>query len=317
LPNTRQKNIAQIVLNLNDITLNKRRNGLIDLCFEVRNDFLPPLLAKFKSPLKDMKNVLLLICSFIILCSCNKEGLEINGTTEEFTIESVIVNDDYPIFVFLPTNYNIDKPNQLIIGLDGEFRFDDIANIISEKSENGSIPPCIFAAVGNSDERNRDYTPTKYEHGEGGAENFYYFLKAELIPELESKYSIDTLNTKTLIGNSFGGLFTNYAMFQNRVDNPFNKFISIGCSFWYDSGVIFEFEENYSQNHSDLEVKYYAGMGTLEGGINLGSFDEMNERLKNRSYSNFLLQTEFIEKHGHSGASKIGFKNGLDYVFSN
>lgn len=265
-----------------------------------------------------MKNIyLIIICYFFILFSCKKKELEIIGITEEFTIKSMIINDDYPIFVFLPSNYNPNEPNQLIIGLDGEFRFDDIANIISKKSQNGSILPCIFVAVGNSEERNRDYTPTKYEHGEGGAENYYHFLKNELIPELESKYSIDTLNTKTLIGNSFGGLFTNYAMFQNRIDNPFNKFISVGCSFWFDSGVIFEYEENYSLNHSDLNAKYYSGMGTLEGGINLGSFNEMNDRLKNRHYSHLLMQTEFLEKHGHTGAATIGFKNGLNYVFTN
>lgn len=253
----------------------------------------------------------------VCLYSCTKDEIEIIGETEEFTITSSIIKDDYPIFVYLPSNYNSSVPNQLIIGLDGEFRFDEIAAIISEKSENGSIPPCIFVAVGNSDERNRDYTPTKYEHGEGGAENFYTFLKDELIPELESKYSIDTQNTKTLIGNSFGGLFTNYVMFQNRIDNPFNKFISVGCSFWFDSGVIFEYEQNYSQNHSDLDVKYYSGMGTLEGGISLGSFEEMNDRLKNRAYSHLLMHSEFIEKQGHSGAAAIGFKNGLNYVFTN
>lgn len=264
-----------------------------------------------------MKIVYLIIMIPLLLLSCKKDELEIVGEKDEFSIKSTIVHDDYPIFVFLPSNYAPNEPNQLIIGLDGEFRFDDIANIISEKSLNGSIPSCVFVAVGNSEERNRDYTPTKYEHGEGGAEDFYRFLKDELIPELESRYSIDTLKTKTLIGNSFGGLFTNYVMFQNRVDNPFNKFISIGCSFWFDSGVIFEYESNYALNHSDLDVKYYSGMGTLEGGINLGSFDEMNERLKNRSYAHFLMQTEFIEQHGHSGATAIGFKNGLDYVFSN
>lgn len=259
---------------------------------------------------------LMIICSFLLF-SCKKEELEIVGKTEEFTIKSTIINDDYPIFVFLPSNYNPNEPNQLIIGLDGEFRFDDIANIISEKSQNGSIPPCIFVAVGNSEERNRDYTPTKYEYGEGGAENYYNFLKNELIPGLESKYNIDTLNTKTLIGNSFGGLFTHFAMFQDRIDNPFNKFISVGCSFWFDSGVIFEYEENYSQKHSDLDVKYFSGMGTLEGGVNLASFEELTKRLTNRAYPNLLMHTEFIKEHGHSGASKIGFKKGIDYVFSN
>jgi len=263
-----------------------------------------------------MKPILfILICTFLV--SCKKDGKSIVGETETFRIQSLNVNDDYPIFVFKPSNYDPNSPNELIIGLDGEFRFDEIVKIVSEKSENGSIPSCIFVAVGNSEERNRDYTPTVYAHGEGGAQNFYAFLKDELIPELESRYNIDTANKKTLIGNSFGGLFVNYVMFQDRVDNPFNKFISIGCSFWFDSGVIFEYEEHFAESHNDLAVDYYSGMGTLEGGVSLGSFEEMNERLKNRAYPQLFMQAEFIEKHGHSGAAEIGFENGLNYVFAN
>lgn len=259
---------------------------------------------------------LLIICLFVLI-SCGKDNYETIGKTEGFSITSSIINDSYPIFVYLPPNYNYSLPNQLIIGLDGEFRFEEIANIISEKSQNGTLPPCIFIAIGNSEERNRDYTPTIYEYGEGGAENFYTFIKDELIPDIESRYQIDTANNKTLIGNSFGGLFTHYAMFQNRNENPFNKFISVGCSYWYDSGVIFEYEEKYSLLHTDLDVKYFSGMGTLEGGVSLASFEEMTERLKNRSYTHFQIMTEYINKHGHSGASTIGFKKGLDYVFSN
>ena len=39
------KNIARKVLNLNNITFNKRRSGLTGLSSEMRNDFLPPPLA--------------------------------------------------------------------------------------------------------------------------------------------------------------------------------------------------------------------------------------------------------------------------------
>jgi len=256
----------------------------------------------------------LIISSYFF--SCQKEEIEIIGKTEEFTITSSIIDDEYPIFVHLPSNYDPSIPNQLIVGLDGEFRFEAIADAISEKAENGSIPPCIFIAVGNSGERNRDYTPTEYEHGEGGAENYYRFLKNELIPELESRYSIDTSNTKALIGHSFGGLFTHYAMFQDRVDNPFDKFISVGCSFWFDSGIIFKYEDDYSKNHNNLDATFFSGMGSLEGGVNLASVEEMNTRLENRQYSNLNIHTSIINKQGHSGSANIGFKQGLDYVFS-
>lgn len=263
-----------------------------------------------------------LALSFILIglamAGCEKEEAEITGRTEYFKISSAHVNDEYDIFVYLPATYrNEGKENQLIIGLDGDFRFKDVAEIVSAKSEAGTLPPCIFVGIGNSENRNRDYTPTAYKHGEGGAKAFYQFLITELIPELESRYRIDPADTKTLLGFSFGGLFTHFAMFQNRETNPFNKFISVGCSYWFDSGVIFEYEQQYAESHSNLPVKFFNGMGTLEGGVSLGSFAEMNERLKTRGYAGFESESLLIRKHGHSGSANIGFKKGIDYVFNN
>lgn len=80
----------------------------------------------------------------VCLYSCTKDEIEIIGETEEFTITSSIIKDDYPIFVYLPSNYNSSVPNQLIIGLDGEFRFDEIATIISEKIRERQYPTLHF-----------------------------------------------------------------------------------------------------------------------------------------------------------------------------
>jgi uncharacterized protein len=256
----------------------------------------------------------LLMALFI---SCTNEDITFEGKTESFSIRSQIIGDNYPIEVYLPMNYNSNQPNSLIIGLDGELSFKEIASIISEKVAQGSMPPCVFIGVGNLKGRNRDYTPTAYAHGLGGAENYYRFLKEELIPAVATRYNIKPANEKTLIGHSFGALFAHYAMFQNRADNPFNKFIAVGCSFWYDSGVIFDYEKEYSLHHTDLNVSYYAGMGSLEGGVNLASFDEMNERLKNRQYPKLKMNTQIIKKQGHSGSTFVGFKQGMDYVFTN
>ena len=263
-----------------------------------------------------MKSIYLFLITILLSCS-NDENLDIIGTTEDFIIHSNIINDSYPIYVYLPENYSNDSSNQLIIGLDGDTRFNDIVNLISDKTQNGSMPPCVLISIGNNKNRNRDYTPTSYEQGSGGANNFYQFIKEELIPELELRYNIDPSNNKTLIGHSFGGLFAQYIMSLNRQENPFDKFIASGTSYWYDSGVIFEYEQNYANENIDLDVTFYNGMGTLEGGVMLASFEEMNERLYNRSFPNFKHKNELIEKSGHSGSANKIFKKGLDYVFSN
>ncbi|REG99654.1 alpha/beta hydrolase [Flavobacterium aquicola] len=262
-----------------------------------------------------MRYSLLLLFLFI---SCSKaDDFEIIGTTEQFVLQSTIHKEDYVIYVYLPQNYSSEPINQLVIGLDGDFQFNTISELISNKVQNGSMPPSVFIGIGNGKERNRDYTPTVYEKGSGGADNFYLFLKEELIPELEARYNIDKSNNKTLIGNSFGGLFTQYVMAKDRLSNPFDKFVAIGTSYWYDSGIIFEYEKKYAATHTDLPVKFFNGMGTLEGGVSLGSFEQMNKILDSRSFSNFKHKSEYIKKSGHSEAANEGFKKGLDYVFSN
>lgn len=79
--------------------------------------------------------------------------------------------------------------------------------------------------------------------------------------------------------------------------------------------MIFEYEQKYADTHTALPVKFFNGMGTLEGGISIASFEEMNERLKRRSFIGFESETTYIKEHGHSGAANIGFRKGLDYVF--
>lgn len=263
---------------------------------------------------------ILIIFGFI---SCQREEFEIIGTTESFTMTSTNVDDDFKIYVYLPPNYpqaNFDY--SLIIGLDGDSEFENMAGIVSKEIRNSDIPSSIFVGIGygGTDRRNRDYTPSITQGVEsdetGGAENFYNFIRAELIPELEDNYQIDTTNTKTLMGHSYGGLFTLYAMFQERNTNPFDKFIPVASSFWYDSGVIFEFEETYSQKNSDFQATIYTTMGSLEGAVMVASFEEMNERINNRNYPSLVYKSEILKKYGHSRSDYISYKNGLVYVFN-
>lgn len=271
-----------------------------------------------------------LIYALLVLgmISCQEETFEIMGTTENFTLTSVEVEDEFTIYVYLPPNYpqsNTQYP--LIIGTDGDNEFENMAGIISQEINNNNIPPSIFVGIGygsesdNDKKRNRDYTPSMTEGIEdfetGGAENFYDFIRKELIPLLETNYSIDTTNNKTLMGHSYGGLFTLFAMFQNVDTNPFNKFIPVASSFWYDSGIIFEFEEAYAQGNNDFEASIYTSMGALEGGVMIASFEELNERIKNRNYPSLMYKSELLEQYGHSRSDFISYKNGLEYVFNN
>jgi predicted alpha/beta superfamily hydrolase len=96
-----------------------------------------------------------------------------------------------------------------------------MAGIVSQQITNGGILISIFVGIGylggDDTETNRDYTPSVTQNVEygitSGVENFYNFIRTELVPELEDNYQDDSTNTKTLMGHSYGGLFTLFTIF--------------------------------------------------------------------------------------------------------
>ena len=54
----------------------------------------------------------------------------------------------------------------------------------------------LVVGIGYGNDRTVDYTPTKTNDGEGGAEEFMLFIKNELIPKMENEYAADTLEKK-------------------------------------------------------------------------------------------------------------------------
>lgn len=272
-----------------------------------------------------MRRILFILVLLLPLMACNDFDYEFEGSDETFSFHSDQVQDDYLIYVYLPPGYSETAEYPLIVGLDGDSEFYNIEDIVSDQIIKGKIPPAIFVGIGygsvskNETLRNRDYTPSETsdieDYETGGAANFYAFLKDELIPELHLRYSLDS-NRATLLGHSYGGLFSLFAMFQDNATNPFDKFIPVAASFWYDSGEIFNQQEGFFANHNDLPAAVYTTMGSLEGAVMVISFGEMNERLENEGYPGLRLEYDVLEKYGHSRADYISFERGLEYVFN-
>lgn len=279
--------------------------------------------------LKRQYNPLSLVSLFlfgILICSsCQKTATLDDEDFQIFTLYSQAVQDEYQLYLSLPPNYDNSKSYPLVIGLDGDNEYQAVGALIHQLIENNQIPPVIFVAVGygsqslNDQKRNRDYTPTVTvdveEDSTGAAPQFYTFLSTELYPYLKSNYAIDSTAKQTLLGHSYGGLFTYFALFQTN-NNPFHNFIAAGSSFWYDSGVIFEYEANYASPYTDLDKTLYSTMGGLEGGTMLASFAEMNERLESRNYPSFNMQTKLLDNYGHSRSDYISFEQGLIYALN-
>jgi len=97
--------------------------------------------------------------------------------------------------------------------LDGEV-FLPIVHAVHNLYSGGFMPEMVMVGISNEVHRVRDLTtsPISSKYGmpfreeNGKADNFRTFMETELIPFVEGKYPVT--NHRTLIGHSYGGLFT-------------------------------------------------------------------------------------------------------------
>jgi predicted alpha/beta superfamily hydrolase len=149
--------------------------------------------------------------------------------------------DEYrKFYVQFPPNYNPTQNEKypVVYILDGEVLLPTVHAVQSFYS-GGFMPEMVLIGISNAENRLRDLTTSKIESmngmpfnaENGDAANFITFIENELIPAVEKTYPVTPF--RTLIGHSYGGLFTMY----NLVHHPdlFNNYIAIDPSLDWDN----------------------------------------------------------------------------------
>ncbi len=123
------------------------------------------------------------------------------------------------IYVQLPATYDPNKKEKypVVYILDGEVLLPTVNNV-QDFYSGGFTPDMVLVGISNDVNRVRDLTTSKitemygmpFEQENGEAANFSNFLETELIPFVENKYPVTSF--RTLIGHSYGGLFTLYTL---------------------------------------------------------------------------------------------------------
>jgi predicted alpha/beta superfamily hydrolase len=195
------------------------------------------------------------------------------------------VAQEFQIFIALPPDAQPGKKYPVIYALDANGEFGTVTETVRLASFGApEIPPAVVVGIGYPVDgmaatlnlRTRDYTPTNdtafatyaaslWGKGEaptpGGAPAFLRFLKEELKPFIEKTYPVDPADA-TLIGHSFGGLFTTYALFHEP--GTFQRFVIASPSLWWDHKISFEYEKEYAAKHTDLAASVFLSVGGLE-----------------------------------------------------
>lgn len=235
-------------------------------------------------------------------------------------INSSITGKKYDIFINIPRHYNdTSKTFPVVYLVDGQWDFPLIHCYYGQLNYDGFLPDIIIVGITWGGEnpnydslRASDLTPAHNSEipQSGNAAKFLECIKKEIIPMVESNYRTEK-NNRTLMGSSFGGLFTLYALFTET--NLFNKYVLTSPAIGWDNGSINKDEENYASKNSKMPVKLFMAIGEYEDVLNFNNFAG---KIRNRKYEGLELQTKVVEGMGHSAAKADGFSRGLKAVFA-
>lgn len=185
------------------------------------------------------------------------------------SIYSEILHESRKIYIQLPASYTPEKNQKypVVFILDGEM-FLPTVNEVQNYYSGGFTPEMVLVGISNDKNRVRDLTPssitTKYgmpfNEKNGEANNFRQFIETELIPFIENKYPVT--NYRTLIGHSYGGLFT-ISTLLNR-PGLFANYLAIDPSLdWDNQKLLQEAQEIFATENYENKALFMSLSGQL------------------------------------------------------
>jgi uncharacterized protein len=243
--------------------------------------------------------------------------------TEVRKLESSATGRSYDIYIRLPSGYaqNQGKKYPVLYVLDGQWDFKLLDSIYGGLLYDEFVPEMIIVGItysGDSPDYNTlramDYTPVQDTSipGSGGAPKFLAFFKEELIPFIEINYRVDS-SRRVLMGSSFGGTFTLYAMFVEP--GLFNGYVAASPVVVYGNRLAFKQEAEYAGNHQDLPVRLFLSVGELEDLAR--PVQAFMQVISKRGYTGLEMEMRTISGERHAGNKPEAFNRGLRFVFQN
>jgi len=165
--------------------------------------------------------------------------------------------------------------------------------------------------------RIRDYTPSKatgWRLRTGNADGHAKFIREIVFPYIENNYRAKPLE-RTFVGNSLGGLFGAYILFEHP--DMFDSYIIGSPSVWFDKNHILDSRIT----KSELPIKVYLSVGSLEQ-PDFGEREDMvigarqlAEKINTQSGEDTLIKFSLIEGARHSTAFPTTLIQGLDWIY--
>lgn len=208
-----------------------------------------------------------LLC--IALAGLKAQSLPLSTIGETGELYSELLQATRKYYVQLPEGYDTanHKRYPVVYLLDGEVHLPALY-AVHQYYSGGFMPEMILVGLDNSQNRTRDLTTSSVDmlYGQpakddtGKASEYLKFLKTELIPHIESRYL--TTDYRTLIGHSYGGLFSLYTFLESP--DTFANYLAIDPSLdWDDQSLFKSAEDSFGQRTFDHKSLFISLNGQL------------------------------------------------------
>jgi iroE protein len=175
--------------------------------------------------------------------------------------------------IFIARQKNVARYDRVVFMVDANAQFPILLNSYAKIYANGAkqnakaVPKLsktvLIVGIGydsplayDTKRRTRDLTPAasgeEYANG-GGAAEFYDFVKDELFPLVDKKYST-AKSDKIYFGHSFGGLFGIYALLRD--DGIFDEFFIASPSLWWGESQLIRDALDEGKFRLNLKAKF-------------------------------------------------------------
>lgn len=245
----------------------------------------------------------------------SKSKLSIGDRIE---IKSKVLNEKRILNIYLPHEYSKDsiKKYPVIYLLDGSIDegFIHMSGLVQFGSFSwiNILPETIVVGISNID-RKRDFTfpTTVKEHIKefpttGKSEIFIEFIEKELQPFIERNYKCNA--TKTLIGQSLGGLLATEILFKKP--DLFTNYIIISPSLWWNEESLLAYTPIVYKTKKSI----YIAVGK-EGKIMEREAKALHKKLEKIAKKNTNLYFGFFKEQNHGDVLHLAAYKAFEKIF--
>lgn len=235
-------------------------------------------------------------------------------------LQSDIVKQEYQLLVKLPSGYGqSEKAYPVIYFLDAQWDFPLMVSTHGQSYYDGFVPNAILVGIqwgGENPDPNvlraRDFTPTHMDDvpNSGGADKFLQFIKQELIPFMGNEYR--TNDNRILMGSSYGGLFTLYALFNEH--ELFDGYIPTSSASAWDNYMLYTYAKTFAEKKLTKPIRLYSAIGEFDD--LMPAFDDLATFFEKQKFKDISFKFERLKGLGHASLKSAGNTWGLHYVFA-